>query len=96
MSAKLTDKTTAENQSSSSWWRKSQNIQEAYMHGWPDKAKMGSEEKLYLQVATDLTIQKGLLLKGSRLIIPCAMQKTILKKIHEGQQGITKCTGDRL
>ena len=48
------------------------------MHGWPNKAKLGSEEKLYLQVAADLTIQKGLLLKGSRLIIPVAMQKTIL------------------
>ncbi len=61
------------------------------MHGWPDKAKLGSEEKLYLQVAADLTIQKGLLLKGSRLVIPVAMQKTILGKIHEGHQGITKC-----
>ena len=61
------------------------------MHGWPDKAKLGPEEKLYLQVAADLTIQKGLLLKGSRLVIPVAMQKTILGKIHEGHQGITKC-----
>ena len=60
-----------------------QNIQEFCIHGWPDKAKLGPEEKLYLQVATDLTIQKGLLLKGSRLVIPVAMQKTIL--------GIMKC-----
>ena len=57
------------------------------MHGWPDKAKLGSEEK----IAADLTIQKELLLKGSRLVIPVAMQKTILGKIHEGHQGITKC-----
>ena len=68
-----------------------QNIQEFCMHGWPDKAKLGSEEKLYLQVAADLTIQQGLLLNGSRLVIPVAMQKTILGKIHEGHQGITKC-----
>ena len=60
------------------------------MHGWPDKAKLGSEEKLYLQVAADLTIQKGLLLKGSRLVIPVAMQKPLLGKIHEGHQGIMK------
>ena len=58
-----------------------QDIQEFCMHGWPDKAKLGSEEKLYLQVTTDLTIKKGLLL----------MQKTILGNIHEGHQGITKC-----
>ena len=60
-----------------------QNIQEFCMHGWPDKAKLGPEEKLYLQVAAYLTIQKGLILKGSRLVIPVAMQKTILGKIHE-------------
>ena len=68
-----------------------QNIQEFCKHGWPDKAKLGPEEKLYLQVAADLTIQNGLLLKCSRLVIPVAMQKTILGKIHEGHQGITKC-----
>ena len=67
-----------------------QNIQELYMHGWPNEAKLGSEEKLYLQVAADLTIRRGLLLKGSRLVIHVAMQKTILGKIHEGHQGITK------
>ena len=61
------------------------------MHGWPDKAKLGSEEKLYLQVAADLTIQKGLLLKGSRLVIPVAMQKMILGKIDERHKEITKC-----
>ena len=42
------------------------------MHGWPDKAKLGSEERLYLQAAEDITIQKGLLLKGSCLVIPGA------------------------
>ena len=68
-----------------------QNIQDFCMHAWPDKAKLGSEEKLYLQVATYITIQKGLLLKGSRLVIPVAMQKTTLGKIHEGHQGIAKC-----
>ena len=67
-----------------------QNIQELCMRGWPDKAKLGSEEKLYLLVAAYLTIQKGLLLKGGRLVIPVTMQKTILGKIHEGHHGITK------
>ena len=68
-----------------------QNIQEFCMHGWPDKAKLGSEEKLYLQVAAVLTIQKGLLHRGNRLVIPVARQKTILGKIHEGHKGITEC-----
>ena len=60
-----------------------QNIQEFCKHGCPDKVKLGSEEKLYLQVAAYLIIEKGLLLKDSRLVIPVAMQKTILGRIHE-------------
>ena len=63
-----------------------QNIQELCMQGWTDKAKLGSGEKLHLQVAADLTIQKGLLLIGSRLVIPVAMQTTILGRIHEGHK----------
>ena len=61
------------------------------MYGWPDIAELGSDEKVYLQVSTDVTIQQGLLLKGSRLVIPIAMRPEILAKNHEGHQGITKC-----
>ena len=87
----ITDKRLLEIKQAQSDDATCQNIQEYCMHRWPDKAKLGPEEKMYLQVAADLTIQQGLLLKGSRLVIPVAMQKTILGKIHEGHQGITKC-----
>ena len=40
-----------------------QNIQDFCTHGWPDKSKLASEDKLFLPVAADLTIQKGLRLK---------------------------------
>ena len=46
--------------------------QEFCTHEWPDKAKLGSEEKLYMLGATDLTIQKGLLLKYSMFEIPAS------------------------
>ena len=57
-----------------------QNIPDFCMHGWPDKAKLGSEDKLYLKVAADVTIQKGVLRKGSRLVIQVAMQKRYLER----------------
>ena len=45
------------------------------MHGWPVKTILGYEDKLYPQVMTDLTFQKGLLPRGSRLATLFAMQK---------------------
>ena len=36
-------------------------------------------------------MQKGLLLRGSRIVIPPPLRKTLLEKIHSGHQGITKC-----
>ena len=62
-----------------------QNIQEFCIHGWPDKAK------LYLQVASDLAIQNGLLLMCSRRVIPVDMKKTALENIHDCPRGIAKC-----
>ena len=69
----VTDKRLLESKQAQADDATCQNIQEFSMHEWPDKAKLGSEENLYLQVSADLTIQNGLLLKGSRLVIPVAM-----------------------
>ena len=35
-------------------------------------------------------VQKGLLLKGTRLVIPTTMRLHILDKLHKGHLGITK------
>ena len=36
-------------------------------------------------------MQQGLLMKGSRLVIPISMRLDILDRLHEGHQGITRC-----
>ena len=61
-----------------------QRIQTYCQQGRPDRARLRPDEKVYLQVAAELTVQQGLLLKGSRLVIPLAMGPSILEKIHEG------------
>lgn len=33
----------------------------------------------------------GLLLKGTRLVIPSTLRNDVLAKLHEGHQGIVKC-----
>ena len=39
----------------------------------------------------ELTVAEGLLLCGSRMVIPSGMRVEILEKIHSGHQGMTKC-----
>ena len=68
-----------------------QRIEEYVTHGWPDRARLSPEEKLYSLVAAELSIEQGLLLKGARLVIPPALRQSMLTKIHTGHQGITKC-----
>ena len=59
--------------------------------GWPDKSSLKGPYKPYLAVASELCVANGLLLRGSRLVIPPNLQTDILNKIHTGHQGITKC-----
>ena len=39
----------------------------------------------------EMTIEDGLILKGTRIVIPSQKQAEILKLIHEGHLGLTKC-----
>ena len=39
----------------------------------------------------EMTIKDGLILKGTRVVIPSQKQAEILKLIHEGHLGLTKC-----
>ncbi|XP_064482548.1 uncharacterized protein K02A2.6-like [Ornithodoros turicata] len=59
--------------------------------GWPDKTLVDSSCKNYWQERFNLSLDDGLLMKGSRILIPVAMRREILNKIHEGHAGITKC-----
>ena len=58
------------------------------LSGWPkhvDYDLVG-----YFRECANITFKDGLLLNGSRMIIPVALQKDMLAKIHAGHQGINK------
>ena len=59
--------------------------------GWPVKAKLPPNLKLYWMVRAKLTLHNDLLLYGSRIVIPHGLQQETMLKIHEGHQGILKC-----
>ena len=60
--------------------------------GWPPTKNECSEEiKPFWDARQDLTEIKGLILNGSRIVIPTQMRKEMIKRIHTGHQGMEKC-----
>ncbi len=58
---------------------------------WPEKDHLDHDLEPYYQTNGELTIVRGLLMKGTRIVIPKCLQRQTLEKIHEGHQGINKC-----
>ena len=59
--------------------------------GWPSKQEVAGAVQPYYSVSAEISIANGLLLRGSRIIIPASMRLSMLDKVHTGHQGITKC-----
>ena len=60
-------------------------------NGWPERQCVKEAVKPYYQFSGELSVQQGLLLKGTRLVISTTMRLDILDKLHKGHLGITKC-----
>ena len=58
--------------------------------GWP-KQHMPDSLKAYHSVSAELSVHNGILMRGSRIVIPPTLRQDMLVKLHGGHQGITKC-----
>ncbi|CAB3999906.1 Hypothetical predicted protein [Paramuricea clavata] len=69
-----------------------QILTEQVMEGWPDSIKKTQQAiKPYWNNRDDISIQEGVLLLGSRIIVPKSLRQKILQEIHSGHQGMEKC-----
>lgn len=59
--------------------------------GWPVKPKVAVNLLKYWKHRGEFTVCDGLLLKGSRLVVPASLQGEVLGFIHEGHQGVNRC-----
>jgi hypothetical protein len=69
-----------------------QILSEQVLQGWPDSIKKTQQViKPYWNNRDDISIQEGVLLLGSRIIVPKSLWQKIMQEIHSGHQGMQKC-----
>ena len=66
-------------------------VMEYCKSGWPRKHLLQPELIPYWKLRSSLTMCNHLLLYNNRIIIPTSLQKEVMKRIHEGHQGIERC-----
>ena len=59
--------------------------------GWPENKKLTETTRVYHEVAAELSVEDGLLLRGCRIVIPTTLRSDVLERLHTGHQGIVKC-----
>ena len=64
-----------------------------YIHmGWSiDHRMLPQELHTFWNYREDLSLENGLITKGTRLLIPSTLRRKVLEQIHEGHLGIEKC-----
>ena len=62
------------------------------MSGWPSSIReVPYKIQLYLTFREELTVEDGLVLKGTHIVVPHKKHQATLNLIHEGHFGVNKC-----
>jgi hypothetical protein len=67
-------------------------VTEFVKKGWPDhKKNCHPAAKPFWMHRSDLSECGGILLKGQQIVVPKVLQSDVLRQLHEGHLGISKC-----
>ena len=66
-------------------------VRQYCQEGWPERHSIEPDIRLFWNARASLTLHKGLLLFNQRIVVPPALQRETLDKIHEGHQDIQRC-----
>ena len=67
-----------------------QELFRAILHPSAQHVKLGPWAKRFKQLMDELSVCDGLIVKGSQIVVPPRAIQEVLKKLHEGHQGIVK------
>lgn len=68
-----------------------QKIVQFIRNRWPPKTSLLPSLHGYYSARAHLSETDGLVLYQDRLVIPAALRSEVLKQLHEGHQGLTRC-----
>ncbi len=70
------------------------SLMKTVLQGWPsERRECPTELAEYWNFRDEIWVNDGVVYKGVKVIIPRSMRKEMLKKIHVGHLGETKCKG---
>ena len=67
-----------------------QALQATVLDGWPDQLQgVHSDIQCYWNFRDEISVCDGLLVKGSKVIVPKSLRPEMLEKLHDGHMGIS-------
>ncbi|XP_039451539.1 uncharacterized protein K02A2.6-like [Culex pipiens pallens] len=66
-----------------------QTVIDFIRNGWPSTIdRVPSAAKIYFKYRSELSTQDGLVFRNDRILIPCALQRSMIDKVHVSHNGI--------
>ena len=67
-------------------------LKQYILSGFPEKLRdLNRTVRDYWPFRDELSIEDGLVLKGTQVIIPASLRETYMEHLHTGHQGVTRC-----
>ena len=67
-------------------------LMQVVQQGWPhSKSQVPVEAQPYFTSHDELSVQDGLVFKGQRIIIPAALRRETIRKLHSSHMGVESC-----
>ena len=62
------------------------------MKGWPnDRSNVPSEILPYFPYRDEMTVQDGIIMRGTRIVVPTTMRRELKERLHVGYMGVNSC-----
>ena len=69
-------------------------VMQYVQNGWSDKRKVYGPITIYWAQRGNISLHNGLLLRERRLVIPPKLRPDVLRRLHDGHQGVTKTSAN--